>query len=42
MFCLGLIIGLFVGTAFGIFIIALCQSAARGDRLGKKDDTYYG
>ena len=42
MFWLGLIIGLFVDTAFGIFIIALCQSAARGDRLGKKDDTYYG
>ena len=43
MFWLGLIIGLFVGTIFGVLVIAMCQAAARGDRMmGKKDDTYYG
>jgi len=36
------VVGLFVGTIFGVFIIAICQAAARGDNFGKKDDTYYG
>ena len=42
MFWLGLVIGLFVGTIFGVLIVALCQAAANGDRIiGKEDDTYF-
>ena len=42
MFWIGLVIGLFVGANVGFLVIALCQSAARGDSFGKKDDSYYG
>ena len=43
MFWIGVVIGLFVGANVGLLVIALCQAAARGDRMiGKKDDTYYG
>ena len=38
MFWIGLIIGLFVGTLFGVLIIALCKAAANGDEQGTKDD----
>jgi hypothetical protein len=43
MFWIGLVVGACIGTIFGVMIIALCQAAARGDRMiGKKDDIYYG
>jgi uncharacterized membrane-anchored protein YhcB (DUF1043 family) len=43
MFWWGLLIGVCIGTIFGVMIIALCQAAARGDAMiGKKDDTYFG
>ena len=40
MFWVGLVIGLIVGIIFGVFVIAICQAAANGDRMmGEEDNT---
>jgi Na+/H+ antiporter NhaA len=35
MLWVGIIIGLFLGANFGIFLIAMCLSASEGDKLKK-------
>ena len=37
-----IIVALMVGASFGLMAAAMCQAAARGDKFGKKDDSYYG
>lgn len=33
MFGLGLFVGMLIGVPFGVFLIALCKTAARGDDI---------
>jgi hypothetical protein len=35
MLWIGLLIGIFLGANFGVFIITMCMSAKKGDKLKK-------
>lgn len=35
MLWIGIVIGLFLGANFGVFIITMCSAANKGDQLGK-------
>jgi hypothetical protein len=35
MLWIGIVVGIFLGVNFGIFIITMCASASKGDQLSK-------